>query len=468
MTKNNNEDWRNNEALRKYQLIAPIISPELDKYERANERRRICETMGVPERTLFRYELEYRTGGFEGLKPKTREKRISNLLPKNFKELVDEAIILKREIPSRSIPTIIRILELEDRVSPGVLKQSTLRRYLYDAGFGKKQLKKHTEAQKSSSKRFCKPHRMMLVQGDVKYGPLLPIGKNGKLAKTYLSSVIDDHSRLVLASQFYDNEGEDVIIDTVHKAILKYGKPDAFYFDNGAGYISKHLLKSLLSLGVKVLHTKPYAAASKGKIEKFNDTVNKFIEEAKVKKFKTLEEMNVYWSYFLDDYYHDKPHEGIKEYYASQGTEFPEKGITPREEWMRDSRSLVFLDAATVGDAFIRQTTREVDKGACISLFGKKYEVNISLIGATVTVYYDPLDLNTITVSYAGIVPFKAHPIKIGSYCDAKPEIPQSLLPIEPETSRFLDALAKKHTEKITKRANAISFTAFNEQGGGK
>lgn len=47
MTKNNNEDWRNNEALRKYQLIAPIISPELDKYERANERRRICETMGV-------------------------------------------------------------------------------------------------------------------------------------------------------------------------------------------------------------------------------------------------------------------------------------------------------------------------------------------------------------------------------------------------------------------------------------
>lgn len=94
MTKNNNEDWRNNEALRKYQLIAPIIYPELDKYERANERRRICETMGVPERTLFRYELEYRTGGFKGLKPKTREKRISNLLPKNFKELVDETIIL--------------------------------------------------------------------------------------------------------------------------------------------------------------------------------------------------------------------------------------------------------------------------------------------------------------------------------------------------------------------------------------
>lgn len=57
--------------IQKYQRIATVISPELDKYERANEKRRICETMDVPELTLFRYELEYRTGGLEGLKPKT-------------------------------------------------------------------------------------------------------------------------------------------------------------------------------------------------------------------------------------------------------------------------------------------------------------------------------------------------------------------------------------------------------------
>ena len=35
----------------------------------------------------------------------------------------------------------------------------------------------YRDARGSSSKRFCKPHRMMLVQGDIKYGPKLPIGK---------------------------------------------------------------------------------------------------------------------------------------------------------------------------------------------------------------------------------------------------------------------------------------------------
>ena len=50
----------------------------------------------------------------------------------------------------------------------------------------------YRDARGSSSKRFCKPHRMMLVQGDIKYGPKLPIGKNGARVQTYLSSAIDD------------------------------------------------------------------------------------------------------------------------------------------------------------------------------------------------------------------------------------------------------------------------------------
>ncbi len=63
------------------------------------------------------------------------------------------------------------ILELENRVAPGVLKRSTLERHVYKAGFGKKQMRMYADARNSSSKRFCKPHRMMLLQGDIKYGP---------------------------------------------------------------------------------------------------------------------------------------------------------------------------------------------------------------------------------------------------------------------------------------------------------
>jgi hypothetical protein len=122
-------------------------------------------------------------------------------LPGNFNELVSEAIQLKREVPTRSVAQIILILEMEGRVAPGILKRSTLQRHLYNAGFGKKQMKKYNEARKSSSKRFCKPNRMLLVESDIKYGPKLPIGKNNRMVRTYLVVIIDNHSRLVLDCQ---------------------------------------------------------------------------------------------------------------------------------------------------------------------------------------------------------------------------------------------------------------------------
>ena len=79
-------------------------------------------------------------------------------------------------------------------------------------------MRKYNEGQKSSSKRFCKPNRMMLVQADIKYGPKLPIGKNGKKVQTYLSSIIDDHSRYILASAFYDNQEKEIVEEVVDRA----------------------------------------------------------------------------------------------------------------------------------------------------------------------------------------------------------------------------------------------------------
>ena len=54
--------------------------------------------------------------------------------------------------------------------------------------------------------------------------------------------------------------------DTFHKAILKYGVFDAAYLDNGTQYISDQLLKSCARLGIRLLHAKPRACESKGKI----------------------------------------------------------------------------------------------------------------------------------------------------------------------------------------------------------
>lgn len=460
------QKWQDETALERFRMIAPLLDESLDPAKRLLLRREIAEHHHLSEKTVKRYDDAYHANGFEGLKPKQRDPRNQGKLPENFEELLQEAIQLRREIPSRSVEKIITILELEGRVPPGTLKRPTLQRHLYKAGFGTSHLETYREARQSSSRRFCKPHRMMLLQGDIKYGPVLPIGKNGAKIQTYLSSAMDDHSRMVLASRFYDNQEETIVEDTFRNVILKYGRFDKCYFDHGSQYVAKQLQLSLSRLSIVIRHAPVKSGKSKGKIEKFHQVVDSFLEEVKLKNVQTLEELNHYWAVYLEEYYHKQPHDGIKEYYRSLGSQVSAQGITPLQEFNRDSRPLTFLDAAVVGEAFLHHETRRVDKGACISFRGKRYETRPSLIGFNVEIAYDPASPDIITVNYPGMESFQAEPLKIGEYCDPKPALPVSMQEKEPETSRFLDALEKQHEEMNRRRADAISFGGYRKGGG--
>ena len=222
--------WQNEQALRRYKLIAPLLDPDIDDAKRCQLREEIADREGISKRTIYRYEAGYRNGEFEELVPKNREKRRSQRLPDNWEEIVGEAIQLKREVPRRSVRQIILILETEGWAPPGVIRPSTLQRYLYNAGLGVKQMKCYTEARETSSRRFCRAHRLELLQGDLKYGPTI-ITKEGRKVKTYLSSLIDDHSRLIVQAEFYDNQRAEVVEDTFHKAALKVGTWDCSYLD---------------------------------------------------------------------------------------------------------------------------------------------------------------------------------------------------------------------------------------------
>lgn len=209
--------WQDEEALKRYQMIAPLLDEDLDEAKRRQLREEIAEKYGISKRSLYRYEAKYREEAFNGLRPMNREKRRSQSLPENYDEIVGEAIQLKREVPKRSVRQIIKILEIEGYAPPGVIKASTLQRYLYNAGMGVKQMKRYTEKRETSSRRFCRLHRMELLQGDIKYGPDIRLS-DGTLIKTYLSSLIDDHSRFIVQSEFYDNQRQEVVEDTFHKA----------------------------------------------------------------------------------------------------------------------------------------------------------------------------------------------------------------------------------------------------------
>ncbi|GAA0336207.1 hypothetical protein GCM10008967_28240 [Bacillus carboniphilus] len=59
-------------AAERMQLIAPLLADGLDTAKASQIKQSICEQMGISERTLRRYLNRYRTGGFDGLKPKSK------------------------------------------------------------------------------------------------------------------------------------------------------------------------------------------------------------------------------------------------------------------------------------------------------------------------------------------------------------------------------------------------------------
>lgn len=206
------------------QMIAPLLSPNLDGAEMKQLKLRLSEEFEVSEKTLERYCKCYLESGFEGLQPKGRPNNAFKISP----ELLEEAIQLRRELPARSIPTIIRILEMEGKVEVGFLKRSTLQDAFTRAGYSSSMMKIYRETG-YASQRFQHLHRHDLWQGDIKYGPVLML--NGKPTQTYFSCLIDDSTRYVLHGEFYANMEQSIVEDTLRKAVTKYGAPKRLYFD---------------------------------------------------------------------------------------------------------------------------------------------------------------------------------------------------------------------------------------------
>lgn len=52
--------WQDEEALRSYQMIAPLLEEALDEAKRRQLREETAEKYGISKRSLYRYEAKYR------------------------------------------------------------------------------------------------------------------------------------------------------------------------------------------------------------------------------------------------------------------------------------------------------------------------------------------------------------------------------------------------------------------------
>jgi len=425
-------------AANRLKLITPLLDSTLDKEKLNQLKGELCIQTGLSERTIRRYIQAYEEEGFEGLKPKNAGSCGRTIIPE---EVIQDAIALRREVPKRSINDIIKILEWEKVVEPGFLKRSTLQDQLTYRGYSSRQMKTYTESTTTGARRFQKPWRNYLWQSDIKYGNFI----DGK--PTYMVCFIDDCTRFILHSEFYPTLDQKIVQDCFRKALMKYGAPDSVYFDNGKQYRTNWMQRACGKLGIRLLYCRPYSASSKGKVEKYNQTVDSFLREAYIAKPKTLDKLNQLYSVWMEECYLHKEHSALER-------------KTPYEAFYGDPHELKILSTQEIAEAFLSCEKRKVDKSGCISFEGIKYEVEMGLhmIGKTVDVVFDAADVSKLTIECSGLAPCYAVPLKIQSHSGSKPILPKRLTKKEAENSRLLNAASAKNQERKKIHKSALSF----------
>jgi transposase InsO family protein len=393
---------------------------------------------------LGRYLEAYQQDGLEGLKPSVPEREAFSALPENYSELLDEAITLRRENPTRSISDIIRILELEGRTEPGILKRPTLQRHMQEAGYSSRQVMMYQKKGKAS-RRFQKEHRCELWQSDFKYGPYLPIGLDGQMKQVYLCVFIDDATRYIVSAGFYAHQDTEAIEHCLRQAIMRYGKPDCIYVDNGKPYRSQWITKACAKLGIRLIHAKPYNPEGKGKIEAFNHRIDSFLSEAALQKARSLTELNESLEIWIDGYYHKNVHRSLGE-------------VSPGTAFTMDTRPLQFVDGKLLAEAFLHAEEREVDKIGCISFRGRIYEVGTKLMGRKVEILYDPACLDEIEIHHKDFDPFFAKVQRIDSWCGTEKTVPPQTEMLPADSSRLLDALTAAASDRPRHIATSFRY----------
>jgi transposase InsO family protein len=346
------------------QLLGPLLAEGLDPAKAMQLKTQICTQTGISDRTLRRYLAQYRAGGFDALKPKGKGRECHETIPEH---VMEQAILLRWEVPNRSVAQIIQILEWEGLVPPEKIKRGTLQERLSQRGYSTRQMKLYASSG-VASRRFQQKFRNKLWHSDIKYGPYLAIGESGTKKQVYLVTFMHDATRLILHGEFYPTLNQIIIEDCFRKAIQKYGVPEAVFFDNGSQYKTKWMTRACAKMGIRLLYARPYSPEATGKVERFNRVVDSFLNEASLEKPQTIDQLNRLFWVWLEECYQHKPHSSLA------------NNTSPEAAYRNDKKPLQFLDPQTIANAFLHLEERKVDKSGCISFQGEKYEVGLSFM----------------------------------------------------------------------------------------
>jgi putative transposase len=379
------KELREQIALFRFGVIADLVNRTgLSRGEQEARLREIAEQHwqipGSPRSRLTRstvlrwIALYQRSGGrLESLQPQPRADRGKS---RALDEELEAALVtLRKEMPAVSLPVFYKYARTRGILPP---ERTPSKDSLYRL-FRRHGLDRDTRLPEDRRK-FETEMVNDLWQSDCMHGPKVEV--DGKLRKSYLFAVIDDHSRLIPCGRFYLSENLESYRDCLIQALSRRGLPRKLYVDNGPSFRSATLKYACARLGVALLHSRPYIPEGRGKIERFFLTVRtQFLPL--LPEVITLEDLNARFQTWLDAEYHVRKHSGTAQ--------------TPTERYLSHI-SLLRSAPKDLLDYFRHTVKRKVDKDRTVTLLGRLYEAPVGLIGQTVTLLYHEGDLSRIEI----------------------------------------------------------------------
>jgi putative transposase len=387
-------------ALFRFGLISPLVSRKgMSRGEQETIiKDLVCQKHDIPgtgrssvaRSTILRWLSLYQDGGqrVEALKPQPRNDRGRC---RAFDGELEAALVrLRRELPEVSLPVLLKLARTR-KIVPSEF--SPPKDSLYRL-FKRHGLDRNTVAP-VDRRRFETELSNDMWQSDCLHGPRVIV--EGKLRKSYLFAIIDDHSRLIPHAQFYLTENLDSYRDCLLQALEKRGLPRRLYMDNGSVFRSHQLKYACARLGIAMLHTQPYSPEGRGKIERFFRTLRMQLLPVLTESL-SLAQLNERLAQWLQHEYHQRLHSST--------------GQTPLERYLAHV-SLLRSAPKDLRDYFRLAVRRKVDKDRAVSLAGKLYEAPVGLALKTVMLLYHPKDPQRIEVyfeeqSFGFLIPLNA------------------------------------------------------------
>ncbi|MCA1708970.1 MAG: IS481 family transposase [Actinobacteria bacterium] len=264
--------------------------------------RDVARAHGVSKSWVATLVARYRAGGYDAVR--ARSKAATRVANKSSAELEDRVVRLRKELSDQGFDagahTIHYHLSLTDPSPPST---STIWRILKRRGFITAQPHKRP---KSSYIRFEASLPNETWQSDVTMFEL----KDG--TQIEILNFIDDFSRVCVAAKVLEVTKSPDVVATLYQAGATWGLPASVLTDNGAIYTASYrggyaaMESELFHLGIDYKHSRPYHPQTCGKVERFHQTVKKFLN--KQPRAETIAELQGQLDRFVTYYNEVRPH----------------------------------------------------------------------------------------------------------------------------------------------------------------